>query len=399
MKIPKSVYLFFILIYGNQGLSDLASQSEYYLTRETWKLSATTIGLIGLLSGLAWYIKPLFGLICDRLPIKGYRTKYYMIFNTCLMILCCIYVCVYGFSLISLIIIAMLYNIALGFNDVCNDTQMVKIEQEHKLQGKIQAIQWTSLAVTGILVSFLGAYLASNFSEPWNYKIAHAIMMSIPILTLIYFFKNYKEEKEVKKSGVKIDFSGLKNKEFIIGLVFILLLKFSPSFGTGLMITMRENLHIDKMFMGYLGMTGTVLGIVGYILYYAYFHKINLKKMLYVTIALSALMNLCYLYIPNKEIIMLYNVMFGAFDGIAFLTIMSFMVQIIPKGSEGLMYALVTGVSNFSGRLSGVFGGFIYDNWGYTMNVILASITTLLCLFMIPKLIIKQKDLTQVEQI
>ena len=78
-KVVKLIpYLFFVLVYGNQGLSSLPDQAIYYLTRETWGLSAGMVGLIGLITGHAWYIKMLWGFLVDYVPIGGYRFKNYL---------------------------------------------------------------------------------------------------------------------------------------------------------------------------------------------------------------------------------------------------------------------------------------------------------------------------------
>ena len=152
------------------------------------------------------------------------------------------------------------------------------------------------------------------------------------------------------------------------------------------MIQMRETMGINKMFIGYLGATGTVLGLLGYALYYWKCHKFDMKKMLYFTVIFSALSNLCYLYIPNKWAIFSYSIAFGAFDGVCFLTILAFMAKIVPVGSEGFFYAIITSINNLSGRLGGVTGGIIFDNYGYSANVIVASLATLACIIFIPYL-------------
>jgi len=394
-KIPFITYLFFILVYANQGISGLSGQCIYYLTRETWKLSATMLGWVGLLIGLAWYIKPLFGVVCDSLPIKNYRTKYYLYINYIFIILASLYIIIFGLNLISLVVVFMLINFAIAFNDVANDTQMVILEQKYKLQGKIQAIQWTSLAVMGLIVSLGGAWIANNFNNNIGYRVATIFTIIIPVITLIYLFKFYKE-RPVRKIGnnfknLKNSLKYLKNKSFIMGLLFIFFLQFCPSFGNALMIRMRETMLIDKMFIGYLGAVGTIFGIIGYLLYYWKYHKIDMKKLLYFTVIFSGLSNLAYLYLPSKWAIMTYSIVFGIFGGITWLIILAYMAKIIPVGVEGLFYALVTSVSNFSGHLSGVTGGMIYDHFGYNWTVIIASVTTLLCIFFIPHLNLKEE--------
>ncbi|RLI60432.1 MAG: hypothetical protein DRO67_09045, partial [Candidatus Asgardarchaeum californiense] len=306
IKIP---LLFFILIYLNQGLSSLPSQSLYYLTREGWGLSATMLGLISFITGFAWYVKPIFGYIIDRFPIKGFHSKYYLFINYILILLGCSAIMAFGLNLFTLILSGVLLNTCTAFNDVSNDKQMVILEKKHDLSGKIQAVQWTAMGVGGLIVSVLGAWIATTFAAPLNYKLAYGLTMLLPIGTLYYLKKHYKEEpvkKDYKPVPLKLNLKFLKDKAFLFGLAFIAFLNFCPSFGTALTIQMREVLQIDKMFIGYLGATGTVLGLIGYALYYWKAHKFPIRNLLYFTVIFSAITNLFYLYIPNQWFIMAY---------------------------------------------------------------------------------------------
>ena len=386
-KIPFWTFMFFILCYSNQGLASLPGQCLYYLMREKWHMTATTMGFVGVITGLAWYTKVIWGYLTDYRPIKGYLSKYYLYIAYSLIIACMSYIVLFGLTLTTLIITGLLVNIGIALADVANDKQMCLLERRYKLNGKIQAIQWTALSVCSLVVSLLGAYLAYNLPEPLNYKLAYGICLIIPILALVYLKIKYFEQpvKEVKKFTWSI-FKYLKNKDFLLGLLFIILLRFSPGFGTALMIKCREELFIGKMFLGYVGAIGTFIGLVGYGLYYWKAHKFPLKKMLYFTIIFGAITNLFYLYIPSKWFLIYYSVLFGAFEGVSLLAIMSFMVKILPTGSEALFYALVTSANNLASRLGSAFGGIIFDRFGYSANVLIASGFTLLCLFVIPHL-------------
>jgi len=385
-KIP---ILFFMLIYANQGLSALPSQCLYYLQRETWGLSAFQLGLVAFVIGLAWCVKPFFGFLTDCFSIKNYRTKYYLLTNYILLISTYLYIIFFGLNFYSLLITGFIISSALAFSDVCNDTQMIILEKKYDLKGRIQAIQWSSLSVAGLFVAICGALIADKIPEPLNYKVAYGLILALPILTFLYLKKNYKEKPIKKKVEFKTFlklFKIFKNKNFVLCLLFIAFLNFSPSFGYALTIKLREHMGVGKMFLGWLGATGTVLGLVGYAIYYWKAYKVDMKKLLYFMIIFSAITNLFYLYLPNKWIILIYSIMFGAFNGIAFLTLLSFFARIVPTGGEGLFYALVTSVSNLTARLGGVFGGAIYDNFGYNINVIFASATTLMCLCFVPYL-------------
>lgn len=393
-KIPISVCILSILAYSNQGISSLPSQCLYYLTRENWHLSVTSIGLIGWVLIIPWSIKILWGYFIDYKPIKGYHSKYYLRINYILLLAVYLYIILFGLNLLSLVVTGFLINIFIGWSDVAVDSQMVIAEQKYKLKGKLQTCQWISLGVMGLIVSLLGAKIASIFPDSYNYKIAYAVAAIIPISILVYLFTKYKEDKitsnEKPKFKRKEIFNKLKDKRLSTGLLFIICLNFCPGFGLALTAKLRETMGISKMFLGFLGATGTVLGIIGYVIYYKIAYKFPMKKLLYFMIIFSAITNLFYLYIPNQWVLLIYNVLFGAFGGVALMTILTFFVSIIPKGFEGLFYALVTSVSNFSSKGGDFFGGLLYDRTNYEVTVIVSTVTTLLCLFIIPHLKIEE---------
>ncbi len=379
-KIPLLTLFLCIGAYANQGISSLPEQCIYYLSRETWGLSASMIGLISWVTGISWYIKILWGYIAD----KTNNVKRNLIIAYTFLLLLYGYVIIFGLTLVSLIVIGLLVNCCIGFADTNVDKRMVITEKKLGLKGRLQAIQWTALGVAGLVVALGGAYIA-KYS---NYRVAYALAGIIPIAMIGYLCFFMKKESTEKKKPIDFrkNFTKIKNRRLIMGLVFIACLNFCPSFGTSLMIKVREVMHVDKLFLGYLGAMGTVLGIIGYIIYYKWAYKFPMKKLLYFMVIFSGLTNLFYLYIPNQWFLVAYNLAFGACGGIMFMVLLNFFVSIIPNGSEGFFYALVTSVSNFSARGGNFLGGLIYDKWGYAPNVILSSVLTLACVAFIPAL-------------
>jgi len=229
--------------------------------------------------------------------------------------------------------------------------------------------------------------LATAMEATIAIKVGYSIALILPIITLIYFLKWYKpvvQTQGVSFQTFKSELKLFKSPNFLIAILFIAFLMLSPSFGTPLMIYARETLHVNKMFLGYLGATGEVLSIIGYLLYYRYCQKFDLFKMLQFMIIGTVITNLFYLYIPNQWFLLGYNIAFGAFNGMSFLILLNFFVQLVPKNSEGFFYACLTGISNLCSNGSGVLGGMVFDAYGYSATVIVASATTACCLFIIP---------------
>lgn len=395
-KIPFIVAMICIFQYANQGISSLPGQCLYYLTRESWGLSATMLGLISWVVGIAWSVKIVWGFFVDNVSIKGKRTTYYLIGSYSLLLLSYLYIIIFGLNLITLIITGVIINICIAFADTTVDREMVITEQKLGLKGRLQALQWSSLGVAGLIVALLGAYIAKYLPEHINYRVAYALAGIIPFAMLIYIKTKFKERKIQKKKKIKFiqifkdNIKRIKNKRLLLGLLFVACLQFCPSFGTALMIRCRETLGVDKLFLGYLGAMGTVLGVIGYFIYYKWAYKFPMQKLLYFMVVFSAITNLFYLYLPNQWILLIYNLAFGAFGGITFMTLLAFFVQIIPSGSEAFFYALVTSVSNFCARGGNFFGGVIFDHFGYAITVIVSTVATLLCLLLIPYLKIEE---------
>lgn len=376
-------YIFFIITYANEGVYHLPQQAIYYLSREIWHLSASTIGWISFISGIPWAIKIGFGYLGDKFPNK---IKTILILNYLLGVMTYLYIIMFGLTPISLTITGFIISWYIAFCDTLVDKNMVVEEQDGNLQGKIQALQWASFGAVSVLVSIFGAWIATSFPISIGYRLAYSIALILPILTLVYFFKYYKQptSKPVNFQSFKSELKLFKSPNFLIAILFIAFLQLSPSFGTPLMIYARESLHVNKMFLGYLGATGEVLSIIGYLLYYRYCQKFDLFKMLQFMIIGTIITNLFYLYIPNQWFLLGYNIAFGAFNGMSFLILLNFFVQLVPKNSEGFFYACLTGISNLCGNGSSVLGGAIYDHFGYSITVIVASATTACCLFIIP---------------
>lgn len=381
----KILFILFALVYANQSFSRLAGQSVYYWLREGQGLSASTIGLIGFITSVAWSCKILFGWIVDNFRIKNSDCINYLYVNYILIILSLLALIIFPLTIYSLVIFGFLINFSLAFNDVAIDRQMVKVEKECNLNGKSQACQWMGFGVFALITAFLGAKIADSFSEILACKVSYGVMILLPIATLLFLKLNkIKDEVTIHTRKSFADYKALINKKFGFAILFIAFLQFCPSFGLALNIKARECLMVDKMFLGYLSMLGTGLGLIGYFLYYKFCYKFPIKKLLYFTLTLGAISNLFYLYIPNKWFLVAYGIIFGIFGGISFLTLLNLFVKIIPVAVAGFGYALVTSISNFSANGSGFIGGMLFDSIGYTGNVLISSALTLCCLLFIP---------------
>lgn len=372
------LYILFSLIYVNQGFYSLPGLSTFYLMKEGWGLTVTKMSIIGSILTLPWIIKPLYGFISDTFPIFGHRRKPYLLISYLVICLTGIYIYIMGLTFISYVIIGLLIGIMFASSDVLCDAIMVENGQKYNLTGKFQSIQWGSIEIAAILTGVLGGLIAKYL----NYQYAYLFTVPLPLITFLFLLKYYKEERvtKVNTNTFKAIQGAVKNKQLWLGIIFLFLLYFSPSFGIALMFKMVDTLKFDKIFLGILSSTGAIFGILGTVIYFLICKKFKIKKLLFYSTLVAGLTTFAYLYFPNKSIALIYTSIFGITGMLCHLTILDFCARVTPKEIEGTVFALIMSVLNLGSMGSNLLGGYLYSLIGLQWLIVISGITTLLCL-------------------
>lgn len=382
------LYILSALIYFTQGIGSLASQALYYYLRETLGLSIATIMSIGSITSIPWMIKPLYGFVSDRYKLFGHHRKSYIILSSIISVVACFLLGVTPVVSVGLLI-ALLTVDSLGgaMKDVAIDGVMVEEGKKHKLTGKIQSIQWSSLGLAQVLTGVVGGYIA----EKANYHLAFLIIALFP-LSIGLLAMRYKEprRKRINAPFLKEMKHLLKNTKFLWAALFLFCLWFSPSVGTPIFNKMREELHMTKIWIGWLNTIGSIFGVLGSLLYFKLSTKINMKRWLIWGTVLNAASTFAYLYLTPTSILV-YNVVFGLSSAFIQLILMDFMARSCPKGQEATVFALLCSIVNFGTFCSNLVGARLFDTIGYNGLIIVSGLFTFLCLFFIPKLRLESK--------
>lgn len=158
-------------------------------------------------SAVGWYIKALFGIITDNVPIFGYRRKSWLIITSICAGAIWIALAISGASTVELLFFSLVFvNIALAFGDVICDGLMVQyaqfIEQKHQLEEEsanrpLQIAQWTGALIAMLIGAFAGGIIAQLF----DLKVAAIIAGTMPMLLTIVIALGVKEERVKAERG------------------------------------------------------------------------------------------------------------------------------------------------------------------------------------------------------
>jgi predicted MFS family arabinose efflux permease len=175
------------------------------------------------------------------------------------------------------------------------------------------------------------------------------------------------------------------DKRLLLVCLFLFLYKFSPAFGTPLVFIMKDKFHFSKQFLGILDSISAGFSIIGALFYWRYSKKINMKKWLFASVFIGALLTLFYLYFtPLTSII--YNCLFAPMGMFVSLLVLDFMAQNTKKGLESTSFALLCSVSNLAGTCNGFAGSFLFPIIGLQWLIIISALTSFICLPIIPYL-------------
>ena len=365
------------IVYFSQGIEGLPGQSLFIYMKNILKLTPSQVMYLGSLTGLAWLIKPIIGAVIDK---SGLKKKTWIILGLGISILISAVLGLSYWPLWFLILMLFLANWNACFRDVTVDGIMCVEGKESNNCGRIQAIQWISLTLAGILVGIGGGYIAQHLT----YKMGYLALIPFYLLVIGIALK-YGEKKSVKTEIKKISYKELfRNKKFAYAGLFLFLYCFSPSFGTPLSFMQRDVFHWSEQWIGILGTIISVLEIIGAILYYKFSTKINIKKWLIGSVILGATTTMCYLYYTPVSAIV-YGCMFAVIGMFIHLVVMDFMARNSIGGLEATSFAGMCSIHNLAGTLSSLSGAYLLPKIGLQPLIIISSLTSFLCLLLIKK--------------
>ncbi len=367
-------------VYFTQGIEGLPSQGLFYYLKETLNFSPEKIMIIGSITTSAWLVKPIIGYVIDNF----FNKKIWIFVSLVLNIIAVLFLGLISLPLVMLITMLVLNSTNTAFRDVAVDGIMCVEGKQYNATGRIQSIQWISISVAGLITGIGGGYIA----EKWGYQAAFLCLIPIYILVGITacFYRVDGSVQNETSTKLLLHLKQLfSDKRLLIVSLFIFLYKFSPSFGTPLFFIQRDEFKWGKVWIGILGTISTFFSIIGALIYYKSSQKINIKKWLFISVFLGAITSLSYLYYTPVTAV-IYDTLYGFIGMFIFLMVMDFMARNTTKGMEATSFALLCSVSNLALVASNLSGAFLLPVIGLKWLIVLSSLTSFLCLFLISKI-------------
>lgn len=344
--------------------------------------------------GLAWYIKPLAGILTDAFPIFGTRRRHYMLISTSLAAISWIGLAVIWHTLPTykaLLIGAIIVNVFMVMASTVTGAFLVEAGQSFGATGRLTSTRMFVQNFCGIINGYAGGMLAS-MAFLWVAGVNAVLIFSLFPIT--YIFLREKRQREanpevLSNAGRQIGVIG-RSGTLWAGLGFIFLFYFAPGFATLQFYRQTDELKFSPQFIGLLGSIGGVLGLLAAVIYAYLIKTLNLRTMLAFAILTTGLGTLLYLpmFYKGSGSAMIIDGQNGLFFTLAEIALMDLAARCTPVGSEGLGYGLILSVRNLAIFGADYLGSKLHDlhpkTFSFVTMVWLNVATTLVVLVFLP---------------
>src|SRR5881628_3270010 len=337
-----------------------------YLLKSDLHVSRDAMAAFFAAGALAWYFKPLAGILSDSVPLFGTRRRHYLLLSGVaaggLWLLIGLVPRTYAALLAA--VIAMNAMLVVGSTVVGG--VMVEIGQRYRATGRLSSAR--SFGLTALV----GAAVALSVVP-----VAWWLLREPPVAgTGAAAWTRAKAElRTLMHSGTLWSAAGL------LFLVYI-----APGFQTPLYYYQTDTLGLSQEFIGTLSFFSGAFGLVGAFLYGVLCRRLPLRWLLALGIALSALGTLGYLFYRSGMAAALIEGENGLLVTLAELALMDLAARATPRGSEGLGFALMMSVRNAALAVSDIFGSWLIERHqvSFFSLVWLNAGTTALVLLAVP---------------
>jgi len=351
-------------------------------------------------STLAWYFKPLAGILTDSVPIFGTRRKHYLILSAIAAGALYLIVGIVPRTYISVLLAMIAVNCMLVIGSTVVGGLLVEIGQREGATGRLNSSRYLVMNACTLIGGPFGGFLAARAFGLTAVAGAVVALSVVPFAWLMLKEPPLAHKSSQAWINAKAQFRTLMQSKTLwsaAGLLFLVYI--CPGFSTPLYYFQVDTLKLSQQFIGTLILLSGAFGIVGAGIYALLCRKLNLRTLLYISIIVSTLTTLCYLFYRSGTAAAIIESQNGLIATVAELALMDLAARATPRGSEGLGFALMMSVRNGAQALSDIFGSWLIDQHhvSFFKLVWLNAGTTALILIVIPflpKLIIDHSDVT-----
>jgi MFS family permease len=356
------------------------------LLKDQLHLSPHEVTWFWAVATIAWYCKPVIGLVTDAYPLGGTRRRGYLLWGSIAAGLGWIAFALVPRAYLPLMLVMTGLNFAMVFVSVVLGGLLVETGQRHAATGRLSAVFSAIDGVIAVAAGPVSGWLAGR-AFGWTAGAGAAILFGfVPVVAF-----GYREPGGARPDGAVWASAKQKLRTIVAsramwvasGLLFLVF--FAPGFQTPLYFYQRTALGFTPGFIGSLHALGGVGILVGAAAYGVICRYVPLRTSIVVGIILNATSTLLYLHYDSARDAMLIDTTVGVLGTLSLVPIYDLATRATPKGSESFGFGLLISVRNVAYfAVSNNLGALLYERYGFKPLVWINAGSTLAVLLFLP---------------
>jgi predicted MFS family arabinose efflux permease len=314
------------------------------------------------LAGLAWYFKPLAGILTDAFPLFGSRRLSYLALSAILATLVWIAVIFIPERYDTLLWMMILLGVFMMLASTVVGAVLVQAAQTNGASGRLTSLRFSVQYVCSIVGALAGGYLATVWFGWTALSCAAVVFLIVPVAFLCLREERVKTDtdKVLNDAWRQLKRIGSARTMWAAGGLMALFY-IAPGFSTALFYKQQDQLHMLPPAQGFLT-TISALGALGGALTYAFAcRRFRLRTLLLTNLSIATVATLGFLFYTSVLNAQIIHVVGAYCEALATTAMVDLSVRATPRGSEGLGYAIMISINNLARIGTDTLGSFMLD--------------------------------------
>jgi predicted MFS family arabinose efflux permease len=349
--------------------------------------------------GIAWYLKPFFGIFTDAFPFFGTRRKSYILTGAVLSVACFVGLIYTPHQYVPLLAMCIAVNVFMVITSTAVGGYMTEKAQALRASGGFASVFQIAYQMAGVVGGPLGGLLAS-VAFGWT-NLTSAVIMLLPIPAAAFLLRERRTQVnsqqligDARKQLAKI----VKAKTMWAAAGFSFLFYFAPGIQTALFYRQQDVLHMSTAQQGLMLFLNGGFAMLTAAIYGTWAAKRwSLRMLLFWCILLGAVAQICYAAYNSMAQAYVIESLWGLGWAAADMSLTDLYMRATPEGSEALGFSLMVSVRNLSLFGADWLGAKAMETYHlqFSSMAIANGVVSLIALpfvFLLPGLIVDQKD-------
>lgn len=387
----------------NGGVLDIPMS---FVLKNQMHMDAHELAKFRLIASIPLYLSFIFGLFRDSWSSKTIRDPGLIGVFSLLSAALYLILALFPLSYLTILLAALLPTASFLFAASAQSGLTASISRQHAMSGQASAAWNIFISLPAAAAFIIGGHL-SQFLEERDPEITARMLFyigaaaSIAVFTYSTFrprivFDNVQPAHNLASNPAANITKLLRHRAIYPALAVWLLWNFSPGSITPLQYYLQDVLHATDIQWGYWNAIFTVSFVPTFVLYGFLSIRYSIGSLLWWGTLFAIPQFVPLVFVNSLDQALLSAVPVGLLGGLATAAYLDLIIRSCPRGLEGTMVMMSSGLYFFSTRVGDVVGTFLYDRiGGFAACVLLmtATYTSIpFVLFLIPKEVLAGED-------